>query len=518
MKLTFVTVSATAVKRLIEAEKAIHAELPGALELSVYYATAELPSDVRTRMIEDLASADFAFVDLMGTPPDAREAVNLGLDRCMGDILPYGNGAQEYLRLGRFTASVMKQVSGGRKPNMKAMGKTKASAEAAPVPPECAKDMRNYARIVKYFKVSDPQNIRSMLRLILRDYGLDGRVGTVDEPREVAPVAVTHPEGMTVYDSVRAYADAHGWVEGRPTVLVLFYAHLYPTDTSSAVLQIVRRLAQEHNVLPVAVSGASAETVGMLRAMLTEELPSPPDAVLNFMSFRLGAGAMGGDAEAGTKFLAELDAPYLHPFFMSRRTVRSWRESAQGCSATEVMISLLMPELDGATATIPVGAMSDPVLDADHGVSIEEMTVIEERVERLVTMTKKQIALRKKPNREKRVALICYNYPPGEDNLFGGAFLDTFVSVAEILRRLRAEGYAVADLTVDDLTAHFAPGKAVNSGKYASGSDGMILYDVKKYTPLDEVTAAFGKAPGSVMTEGRSFLIPGMVSGNVFIG
>ena len=514
MKLTFVTVSATAVKRLCDAAERLNRALDGAIELSVYYAIREFDEERTERMVSDLSSADFAFVDLMGTPPALLASVTEGLDRCMGDILPYGNGAKEYLRLGSFTAEALKRLSGGKR-NVKAMGGTQISAE---VSGECEKDMRNYARIVKYFKIADAYNIELMLKLILRDYGLDLRIGTVEEPREVAAVSVCAPDGMISYESVSAYADAHGFSEDRATVAVLYYAHLYPTDTSRPIAEIVRMLEEKHNVLPIAVSGASGETVETLREILLKELSLPLDLILNFMSFRLGAGAMGGDAEAGTRLLSELDVPHLHPFFMSRRTVSDWKASAQGCSATEVMISLLMPELDGSINTIPVGAMSDPVSDPRFDVPIEEMTLIGERAERLVAMADRWITLRRKPNHEKRIALICYNYPPGEDSLFGGAFLDTFESVSSVVCRLKKEGYTTDALSVEDLKSHFTAGKAVNSGRYSAGADGMILYDSKKYTPPAEMLSVWGRAPGNVMSEGRNFLIPGMISGNVFIG
>ena len=40
--------------------------------------------------------------------------------------------------------------------------------------------------------------------------------------------------------------------------------------------------------------------------------------MLNFMSFRFGAGPMGGNSQAGIDLLKEVDAPYFHPYFVSR--------------------------------------------------------------------------------------------------------------------------------------------------------------------------------------------------------
>lgn len=505
MKITFVTVSAPVVRHLIAAEETILKSAPEAIDLSIYYAVSVFSASKLQKMAEDLAASDFAFIDLMGASPEVGRFVNEGLERCKGQIVPYGNGAREFLRLGDFTAESMKRPAAqgdapAKMPDEKAMRKMKAMAETmGKFLPGKMRDMRNYSLLMKYFKVASFENIYNMLLFILNQYGGERRCGIAEAPCEVPPIRVLAREKAPE----------------KPTIALLHYGHCYPTDTSACVEQLAQKLERVGNVLPIAVSGMTQEVLAELRTILLKE---KPDAIVNLMSFRLSAGPMGGDTQAGPALLQELGAPYLHPFFISRRTVKDWEASVQGCTTSEVMISLLLPELDGCIDTIPIGAMSEPTVDAAHDVYTEQLQLIEERADMLCTMVEKQIALRKKPNREKRVALICYNYPPGEDNLFGGAFLDTFASVSAITKRLAQEGYTLQAQTEEMLKSHFCAGKAVNSGRFASGTDGMILYSVKKYKDSSEITAAWGKAPGEIMAQDKDFLIPGMVTGNVFIG
>ncbi|HML49181.1 MAG TPA: cobaltochelatase subunit CobN, partial [Clostridia bacterium] len=304
----------------------------------------------------------------------------------------------------------------------------------------------------------------------------------------------------------------------KPFIVLLFYAHIYPTDTSACVAAIAERLSRIGNVVPIGISGVFAENQKALRAMVLEQLPKKPDALINLMSFRLGAGPMGGDAQAGVDFLREVDAPYLHPFFIARRTQADWEASVQGCTVSETMISVMLPELDGCIETLPIGAMGAPRHDARYDVSLEALQIIDERLDRLVQKVERLVELRGKANAHKRVAIICYNYPPGEANLFGGAFLDTFASVAAIAARLRAEGYTVPEITRETLTASFRAGGAVNSGQYGGLWEEMIRYPAGVYTPDPEVREAWGAAPGTTMADGNDFLIPGIVAGNVFIG
>ena len=153
-----------------------------------------------------------------------------------------------------------------------------------------------------------------------------------------------------------------------------------------------------------------------------------------------------------------------------------------------LIMDLMLPELDGAIDMIPVGAMIQKPYDAVHDVQPCDLEPIDERVERVAMRVQRYLALKQKPNKDKKISIICYNYPPGEANLFGGAFLDTFVSVSQILQRLVQEGYTTKALTPEELREVFTAGRAVNSGKYDCNWEGMIRYSTRNYHAPKEVT------------------------------
>lgn len=253
---------------------------------------------------------------------------------------------------------------------------------------------------------------------------------------------------------------------------------------------------------------------------------SEADIIINFMSFRLGAGPMGGDADAAVEALKEFNVPVMHPFFMSKREIGQWRDSPQGVTPSEFLISIMLPELDGCIETIPVGAMVKKEREQKYNVEISELSLIPERADKIVKRVKKWLALRSKPNKDKKIALICYNYPPGEDNLFGGAFLDTFKSLENLLEILYKEGYSLKRLTAEQLMENFTAGRIANWGKWMDiQTSNMIKYKKAKYQNFlsgkkweKDMIKQWGKVPGNVMTEGENFLIPGLIDGNVFIG
>lgn len=518
MKVTFVTVSAPAVTYLARLEEQMRRSAP--LELKLYYAVNEFPSAKEAAMVEDIASADCVLVDLMGSPPAVVQAVERGLERCRGQILPYGISARSYLRLGKFTAEGMTRRHAGQKPpSMETMKKMQTAAEViGGIVPGKMRDMRNYSLLMNYFQYAGEENLRAFLTLLLKEYGGVKGLSDPPPPKIPQPAALYDLVQMEQVASAADYARRMGFRRELPTVAILFAAYAYPTDTAPCVRAISEALAPFCNVLTIGCSISFAEQEALLRSILRSDAWAPPSLVLNCMPFRLAAGPMGGEVERGTRMLRELDVPYFHPFFLTRRTRAEWEDSVAGCTPTETMISVMLPEMDGAIEFLPVGAMAEPEYDAAHDVNAWQLCPIPERVERLTLRVRRYLALREKRNREKRLAILCYNYPPGEASLFGGAFLDTFASVAKLLERLVAEGYDTQALTAEQLQESFTAGRAVNSGKYDCNWDGMIRYPAKRYRAPEEITECWGAAPGEIMAEDGSFLIPGIQVGSVFIG
>lgn len=525
MKFTFITVSAPSVKCLMKAAEEISHTEPDILELRLYYAVKEYSSEKTRRLISDIKTSDMVFVDLMGSPVETVKAVYEGLKECSGNVIPYGNSAREYLKLGSFSAAAMK-ASGGKKPDMAAMKKMQSMAEAmGKIMPGKMRDMRNYSLICKYFYVADRQNILNMLYLILREYGGAKKLPKPAEPREVPAAAVCRPKDMKYYGSFAEFSKDFHYDDNKPLIALLYYGHIYPMDYSGAVSAAAEHLRISANILPIAVSGSDSLNDGSLKKLLTGFMPKRPDAIINFMSFRLSAGPMGGNISIGTDMLKELNVPYLHPFFMSRRTEKEWLESVQGNTSAEMLISVMLPEQDGAVLTIPVGAKTEPLYNEEFDVSTDEIKIIGERLESLKKRTEKYISLRQKDNSRKKVAVICYNYPPGEANVFGGAFLDTFQSVSALLSLLKENGYDTEDISAEKLMSDFINGGLVNSGKY-NDSGKMQVYSLSEYKKFlnessvkNEVIDAWGEPGGDIMTdENGDFLIPAARYGNVLVG
>lgn len=486
MKLTFITVSGPAIRGLVYADNYIKETYGPILDLRLYYATAEYSEAKKQRMMADIRTSDLVFTDLMSSPSSTAAAVQSAMEQYTGRVISYGRICREYMK--------MDEVHTPEK----------------------------YEQICRYFRLASGENMLHLLCFLLKEYAGQSQITQQSEAQEIPEAAICDPETVTYYESWEDYWKEKEWKENGINIVLLFYGRTYPVDYFSVAAQLVKRLSGAGNVFPVAVSGSGAVQEGILSEILDGMGERRADVLVNTMAFCLSAGPMGGDKACGEQLLKQLDVPHIHPYFMTRRTEEQWREAVQGSSISELLISVMLPEMDGAVDTIPVAARKEPVYNPEFDVELDELCLIEERADMLTQRICAYASLGRKKNEEKKIAVICYNYPPGEDNLFGGSFLDTFESVAAMTEALHGEGYQVEPMTSEELMEQFCQDGCVNSGRYSSSEEKMLHFTRKAYEKnprRKDIAQVWGEAPGEIMADlAGNFLIPGIRNGNLFIG
>jgi len=538
VKITVASVSTVILRDLIEAYENISSDYPGILDLKLYNASFNVSKEKAYFLHNDIISSDFVIIDLMGTPSDLVRLVLESLRECKANIVPIGNSGMEFLRLGSLSYSDMmanKSEEMNKKNHVKkeinpaSMQKMMDMAEklGKAVPFGKPRDMRNFIQMTKYWKNGGQNEITNMLYLILRDYG---GVKSLPKPRdaqEFEDIFICDPFTLSVFKKYEDYRKHLNVFGNKPVVAILFYGHNYPNRTSSCVAKIAEKLKEFADVLPVAFTKIYGNKMDTLEDILLNAAGKKVDIIVNFMSFRIGAGPMGGNAQAAVELLKKINVPVLHPFFMSRRYKDEWIKSSQGISASEFLISIMLPELDGSIETYPVAALEKCDFSEYFDIEINELSIIEERAERLCRRIKKWLNVKNKSNYDKKAAIICYNYPPGENNVFGGAFLDTFCSIENILYLLNKNGYDCQNISAEIIRDFFTEKGVSNSPKWSEPSQNeyFIRYSVSSYTEstkgnnkFEEISQQWGTPPGKIMSESDAFLIPGFINGKVFIG
>ena len=519
MKITVASVSLPACRGLRKALKNWKEGLTP--DVVVLDAKKELSLEERHTWEERLMDSDLIIVDLMGSPKSVVETIYDSLKKTKSDILPIGGFEMTMGRLGSFELGKMAKKSSGEMnaSKMKSMAKMQTASEVlGTVLPGPMRDMRNFSLCHKYFKMADEQEMHEMLLLLLREYG-----GRKELPKPKKP---SYFEGLRIRREGRTFESLSDYEknfprEDKPVIVMHSNGHYYPMDMTPVAEALSKKLSEYFYVIPVVTSGEYSLWASDFEKILKEE--QRLRAVLNLSPFRLAAGPMGGEFEKGITLLETADVPYVHPYMMTRRSISEWEQSAEGSTPSESLLSIVLPELDGACESYPIGALATRF--EEEGV-YQEMEPIFDQIESLAKRLPALAKMTETSKAKRKVAILCYNYPPGEANVFGGAFLDTFASVANILKQLEREGYSLEAPSKETLEEDFGERGVVNFGNYTQNFDKYIHYPRAKYEEwshtqglLEKTEAVWGVSPGNEMVDQHGdFLIPGKCYGNVFVG
>ena len=385
---------------------------------------------------------------------------------------------------------------------------------AGRLPIASLRDARNYVKVLKYYSYGGEENYRNMFITVLRYLGYE--LPEPGEPEERHEIGVYHPKLGFLREPLPS--------EEKPSVGVLIYGGMHFDQCVPPLKALVERLEDLGVcVTPVYVESTTKTLEGVRRFFFKHGKPAV-DAVISLLWFRLNGGPLGGDPRPTLALLKELNVPVFCPAPMYMREVSSWERSPTGLSPIEIICAVVWPELDGCVEPIPCCGLKSEELE---GVVVKDTLPIEDRIKRVVARVGNWISLKTKRNEKKRLAIVLYDYPPGEANIGSAAYLDTFESVKRLLERLKAEGYVVE--VPENLKELFEGFAVVNSGRWLDARrtlrncPSVELQEYRRwFEELPEelrrdVVESWGPPPGNVMVEGGRILIPGVWLGNVFV-
>jgi cobaltochelatase CobN len=160
-----------------------------------------------------------------------------------------------------------------------------------------------------------------------------------------------------------------------------------------------------------------------------------PDLILNTTSF---AVASGGSPDP----LALHDCPVLQ-VTLAGTTEEDWRGNAQGLSARDLAMNVVLPELDGRIATRAISFKASEVWHEQTQCRIMTYKEVSDRVEFVAGLAANWIKLRLAAPSERKIAIVLANYPNKDSRIANGVGYDTPASTVAILDALKSDGYAV---------------------------------------------------------------------------
>ncbi|WP_101254477.1 cobaltochelatase subunit CobN [Streptomyces barkulensis] len=273
------------------------------------------------------------------------------------------------------------------------------------------------AEALRYLVAGGPENLAELVRFLSDTVLLTGH-------------GFAGPRPMPEY-GVRG---DRGHDPSRPTVGVLFYrAHELAGNT--AFVDTLCDAIEERgaNALPVYCGSLRSADSGLY------ELLGRADALV--ATVLAAGGAHAADASAGgddetwdVGALAELDVPVVQGLCLTGSRA-AWEASDAALSPMDAAMQVAIPEFDGRLVTVPFSFKEDgpdgvPVYVADP-----------ERARRVAGIAVRHAALRRRPNADKRIALVFTAYPTKHSRVGNAVGLDTPASAVGLLRALREAGY-----------------------------------------------------------------------------
>lgn len=434
-----------------------------------------------------------------------------------------------------------------------------------------------------YLQAGGVENYEQCLRF-LADHLLTTGFG-FDPPSPQPRQGIYYPgQPGTTLQALRAHHDP-AW----PTIGVLFYRAHYLSGNVAFVDALVQAIEdQGANALPVfayslkdaqeelpgtilnAGSSASCEPMpGRLESISGQAaLPAAlsyftdeqghtiVDSLITTMSFALGGvdphGANASLWEASG--LAALDVPVLQAIAASS-SQGQWERSPRGLSPLDTAMNVALPEFDGRIITVPISfketaedsliadcdccAPAQPATSEDSashpaftlsGGALVHYQPDQERIRRVVGLAKRLVTLRRKPNAEKRLAIILTNSPAKAARIGNAVGLDAPASLIRLLTALREAGYTIENIPESgDALIHalidrcsydtelltetqLAQAAArVPAARYARWFSGLPVQN------QTEMQRRWGTPPGEAYVHEDTIALAGLPLGNVFV-
>ena len=525
---------------ILEAVKKVNEVTNNALNFKFYntYDIDKELADLDT-FIKDLRDSDIVLIDVRGGDTVSKLIIDT-LKNLQNTVVVFVGGSSEIINLTRMGSfSIQKFSSLREKPLLRRFikkgemdyGKLLKMRErfekiGSKLPIGIFKHARNYALLLKYYETPCVENYYGMFLLLLKEYGKVKIYVKIPEPKVLPRMGIQNFETEEIFEELDEYLRQYKFKD-KPLIGILFYGGYHYDQSYPAAKLLAEKLEKlGYGVIPVFCSDLRYY-LAIEKFFFKKEKPII-EALADLLWFRFAGGPIGGDHRITLEVLSKLNVPILHGIHLSSRTVNEWKNSKDGIPPIETVTSVILPELDGRNEPIVTHATKRHFM---NDLKIEEYVAIEDRIEKMAKRIAKWVKLRKKENDEKKVAIILYNYPPGEENLGKVAYLDVFESLAKLLKAMKERGYKIASTpTGKELKNLLILNGIVNSGEWiltAENIEKIPKVTLERHSEwlenisdnaVNRVIKEWGPPPGQIMTYENSILIPGILLGNVFIG
>ena len=358
----------------------------------------------------------------------------------------------------------------------------------------CTIDSVDQVALRGYLGSGGRRNYKNMLNYIRKN--MDKKLISVEEPG----VPIERSSDVLYHVDVDKPGDELDFVSVEEYEKYLRSKQLYKEGAKKIV--VTGQMADATGLIDTLERvGYNVYPVLSLRRLLDFVREISPDAIINMAHGRLG--------DEVVKYLEERNILLFAPLTVNS-LVEEWEQDPMGMSGGFMSQSIVTPEIDGAIRTSVLFAQYEDKEGLRHSFAVPS------RLKTYVENIQKTLALKEKPNSEKRVVIYYYK-GPGQSAM-NAAGMEVVPSLYNLLRKMKEEGYKVENLPANskELEKMIMAEGAV-FGTYANGvmdrflkESHPLLISKEEYESwvkqalrpekYAEVVAAFGEFPGEYMS------------------
>lgn len=555
MRFVFLTMDGTHGAALRKAATALHQNYGLDIDLRFYTSTALRNAEDWQRLAQDVAEADMVFgARLFGEDYVRPLAEVLQQATCPVCIITSNPTLMHETRIGKFSlhprsagdsqqTSLFRQLLGKLRPKggaeeiQRQMSFLRNLGKLLKHLPGKARDIHTYIAVHQYWLHCSPENLERMLCLLIERYvpNYQGHL-PVQDAVLYPDVALLHPEAPEPFTRLGSYEK---WQRQRQRQHRKQQPDAPVLDQGRVGLLSLRTVALSGNTAHLDALVYALEARGIEVCMAySSGLDFRPaierfyfgkgnqqasnghngngqhstiDMLINGTGFSLVGGPAESRPEEARAALEALDVSYMDVFPLSMQRIEEWQHNDAGLIPLHLTMNVAIPELDGAIDSLVIGGPT---------ASNDSYAPLSQQIDLAAGRIARRVALHRKPNATKKLAIVLFNFPPTLGNVGTAAYLDVFGSLHKLLHELHAAGYEVEPpATQEALHKLLVEGNAM-----AYGTDGNVCarLPVRDYLRLfagyRDIEPFWGKAPGELLNDGKHFYILGYQFGHVFVG
>jgi len=382
--------------------------------------------------------------------------------------------------------------------------------------------------IAKYFKCLSVGNIKNLIcRVANRE--IDPSIAYL-EVEKLPEIGIYHKEADSLFidydEYIRWYAGREKYDKEAPWLAIILYSSALSEGQADVIDYIIERFEDAgFNLLP-----CFGKDINVITGFLMDKKrKARVDLVLAF-SLKFYS-ALNNQLRSA---LMDLDIPVFDAITLYSSTIDEWRKSPIGIPPIDIVWTIANPEISGLVEPTPLSGKVK-LFDKESGKNLFVLRPIKENIDLLIPRLTAWFKLKKKENKDKKVAILYYNHSQGKQNI-GASYLNVFASLELILRQMEKEGYEVAsdqklsEDAIKDLILKYGR----NIGSWAPGELDRMLREKKVvrlpvstykkwFEKLSEdfrnkVIQQWGEVEVStIMIKDKNFVIPAVILGNVVI-